>query len=386
MNEIKGFRNSNILINDRIIKTNLVIENGKIKYIGPCEVDNLKELDDELIIVPGFIDEHIHGVSGYDVMDASIDKYKKMSIALASEGTTSYLATTTTESILNINKALKEISKYVSSKYEFGSSIIGIHLEGPFLSYDYKGAQLETHLIKPNKEIMNDFIKNSDNLIKLVTLAPEIDKDNLIEFLIKQKINVSVGHSNATYEEVTNSIRMGASSITHMYNACRKVHHREIGVVGAGLLNDNLYTEIICDGIHVCFDAIDLLLKTKPMNKIILVTDSLRSKNLPDGKYKENDQEFYVKNGIARLLDGTIAGSNLKMCDAIKNIIENTDTKFIDAINFATKNPAIHLGVYDQIGSIEIGKLANLTIIDKNINVYKTIREGIVIYNKENYD
>lgn len=383
METIIGFKNTFILTEEGIIKTNIIIKEGIISYIGNKEIDGLITLPDNQILVPGFIDEHMHGINGYDVMDGSVETLKKIAEEVAKEGVTSFLATTSTASIQKTIETLHAVKTFKELDNSCYAEIIGAHLEGPFLSKTYQGAQLGEYIINPSISIMKEFINESKNNIKLVTLAPEEENGlDLIKYLKEHNIIASIGHSNSTYKIVEQSIKNGLTSVTHTYNAQKPIHHREVGVVGAAMLFDELYTELICDGIHVSSPAVKLLYKNKPLDKIVLITDSLPEKGLKDGVYLDNDQEIYVNNNELRLKDGTLAGSCLTMNQAIKNVINFTGVNLIDAINFATANPAKNLNIFDKVGSIKVGKLANFTIIDQEINVYQTIRCGNIIYKK----
>lgn len=383
METIIGFKNTFILTEEGIIKTNIIIKDGIINYIGDKEIDGLITLPDDQILVPGFIDEHMHGINGYDVMDGSVETLRKIAEEVAKEGVTSFLATTSTASIqktINTLHAVKAFKEIDNSCY---AEIIGAHLEGPFLSKTYQGAQLGEYIINPSISLMKEFIIESDNNVKLVTLAPEEENGlDLIKYLKEHNIIASVGHSNATFNIIEQSIKKGLTTVTHTYNAQKPIHHREVGVVGAAMLFDELYTELICDGIHVSSPAVKLLCKNKPLDKIVLITDSLPEKGLKDGVYLDNDQEIYVKNNELRLKDGTLAGSSLTMNQAIKNIINFTGVSLTNAISFATSNPAKNLNIFDKVGSIKVGKLANFAVIDKELNVYQTIRCGNIIYKK----
>lgn len=383
METIIGFKNTFILTEEGIIKTNIIIKDGIINYIGNKEIDGLITLPDDQILVPGFIDEHMHGINGYDVMDGSVETLRKIAEEVAKEGVTSFLATTSTVSIqktINTLHAVKTFKEIDNSCY---AEIIGAHLEGPFLSKTYQGAQLGEYIINPSISLMKEFIIESGNNVKLVTLAPEEENGlDLIKYLKEHNIIASVGHSNATFNIIEQSIKQGLTTVTHTYNAQKPIHHREVGVVGAAMLFDELYTELICDGIHVSSPAVKLLCKNKPLDKIVLITDSLPEKGLKDGVYLDNDQEIYVKNNELRLKDGTLAGSSLTMNQAIKNIINFTGVSLTNAINFATSNPAKNLNIFDKVGSIKVGKLANFAVIDKELNVYQTIRCGNIIYKK----
>lgn len=380
--KIKGFKNSLILTEKGLIKTNLIIKDGIIDFIGEIESNDLIELDENKIIIPGFIDQHIHGLGGYDVIDGKVEAIEKIASELPKEGVTAFLPTTTTEEIEVINKSLKCINEYINKDNKDGSLVLGVHLEGPFISNDYLGAQLPEYVLKPNKENFKEFEKNSNNNIKLVTLAPEEDVD-LIQYLKSKNIVVSIGHSSANYEDVKLAISKGVSCITHTFNGMKGIHHREIGTAGSALLFDELYCEVICDGIHVSNPALKLLFKNKPTDKVILISDSVRMKNLNNGIYYDGKQKVILKNNEARLENGVLVGSVLKINEAVRNIIKYTGVDFSTAIKYATINPATNLGVDHLMGSIKEGKLANLVVVDKDINVYLTIRNGNIIYQKE---
>lgn len=381
MDTIKGFKNSWILTEEGLIKTNLIIKDGKIDKIGSYIENDLIEIPEDKIIVPGFIDQHIHGTNNKDVIDGTENDLYEIATSLPSEGVTAFLATTTTQRVDVIDQTLISVSNYISNDYKEGSQILGVHLEGPFISLEYCGAQLPNHILKPNVDRFKHFEKVSNNTIKLVTMAVEEDDNNeLMKYLKSKNITISIGHSSSNYEQVKNAIEHGATCITHTYNGMKKIHHREIGTVGSALLFDELYCELICDGIHVSKEAIKILYKNKPSDKIILITDALRTKSMPDGIYKELEQDIILKNNEARLTDGTLAGSVLKMNVAIKNMMDFTGCDFETAIKFATENPAKNLGIYDIMGSIKENKDASFTIVDRDLNIYQTIRKGYVIY------
>lgn len=383
MKQIKGFKNSNILTEEGIKKTNLIIEGNYIYSIGLDVVDGLIELDDKFIVIPGLIDEHIHGANGVDVIDGKEEYIYEIANAISKEGVTAFLPTTTTQSIEVIDKALLAIKDYILKDYENGAQVLGIHLEGPFISNKYKGAQLANYIIKPNIETFKHLEDTSNDNIKLVSMA--VEEEGALEFIkyLKEKdIIVSAGHTNATYEEINIAIKEGLTCTTHTYNGMRPYLKDEIGTVGSALLLDELYTELICDGVHVSIPAIKFLYKNKPSNKIVLITDAIRTKGMPDGIYEELEQKVILKGKEARLVDGTLAGSVLKLNEAIKNFMYFTGASFEEAVKFATENPAKNLGVFDIMGSIKENKLANFVVVDKDLNVYQTIRNGKIIYNK----
>lgn len=383
-----GFKNANVYVEDKgIIKTDIAFEGDVIAAIGEnLTVDEIESLTDNAVIVPGFIDEHIHGAAGADAMDGSVEALSKIAEAVASEGTTAFLATTMTQSPENITKALKAVDTYVKLKKDSGAEILGVHLEGPFISPKHIGAQPLEYVAKPSVETFKKYEEASGNLIKIVTMAPEQDETGeLIKYLNQKGIVASIGHTGATYAQAERGVDLGAKSVTHTYNAQTPLHHRDAGVVGAAISDDRLNCEIICDTIHVSVPAINLIIKNKPHDKVTLITDSMRAKHMPDGISELGGQTVIVKGGEARLTDGTLAGSVLKMSDAVKNLTQKAGVSFVDAVDFATASPAKNIGVYDKMGSIKVGKLANVTVLNKNdFSVLLTVRNGKVIYKKTN--
>ena len=379
---MKGLKNVTVYLTGKgLVKTNVGFEDGKIAYIGDdgSNIESIFETDGK--VVPAFIDEHIHGAGGADAMDATEEALQTISEYLAREGTATFLATTMTQSKQNISNALKNV-KSVIEKGEFkGAEVLGIHLEGPFISPKHVGAQPLEYVAVPKAETFDEYNEISGGNIKIVTLAPEVEGGlDLVRHLAKCGVVASIGHTGAKYSDVENAVKAGATNVTHTYNAQTPLHHREAGVVGAAMLLDELNCEMICDTIHVSVPAIKLVIKNKPHDKFTLITDAMRAKGMPDGLSELGGQQVFVKNGEARLADGTLAGSVLKMNVAIKNLVEKVGISFTDAIDFATANPAKNLGVYNERGSIEVGKRADLTVLDDDFNVLYTVRGGEIIY------
>ncbi len=381
---MKGFINAKIYVeNQGIITTNLGFENGKIKYIGNDEkvITEKLPIEKNQVVLPGFIDEHIHGAAGSDAMDGTVEDLSKIATAIASEGTTGFLATTMTQSPENITKAMKAVKEYRESCRKDGAEILGIHLEGPFISLKHIGAQPEKYVAKPDVNVFDEYNKASGNAIKIVSMAPEVENaETLIRHLNDIGVVASAGHTDAGYYDIEKAINNGLKNITHTYNAQKGLHHREVGTVGSAMLFDSLFCEGICDTIHLSVPAIKLLIKNKPHDKFILITDSMRAKHLPDGLSELGGQQVFVKNGEARLKDGTLAGSVLKMNDAIKNLVTKCDVKFIDAVDFATINPAKSLNIADKKGSIAIGKDADFAVMNEDFSIALTVRNGETIY------
>lgn len=376
---MKGFKNTWIVTEKGLEKTSLTYDE-KFVTIGKNE-EGLQELPEEYVVVPGFIDEHIHGAAGSDAMDGTMEDLGKIANALASEGTTAFLATTMTQSPENITKALKAVKAYRELSPESGAEILGVHLEGPFISKDFVGAQPIEYVAKPSVEVFKKYQDASGDCVRIVTLAPEVEgSTELIKYLVSQNIVASIGHTNATYADVKKAVEAGATNLTHTYNAMKPLHHREVGTVGSGLLFDELNCECICDGIHVSGPAIQLLHKNKPADKMTLITDAMRAKHMPDGVSELGGQVVIVKNGEARLENGTLAGSVLKMNNAVKNVMKFLNLPLEEVVKLASQNPAKNLGVFDQMGSIKEGKRADFVILDKDLNVVQTVRNGKVIY------
>ena len=331
-------------------------------------------------LVPGFIDLHIHGADGKDVMDGTQDALSILCKALASEGTTSFLATTMSATSEEIENALTAVRDYMSHP-SAGAKILGVHLEGPFLSPKKVGAQGADKLLAFDVEYIKRWQKCSGNAIKLVTLAPELPGSvSFIEFLTSQKIVSSMGHSDATYAEGVAAIEAGCTHATHLFNAMRGLTQREPGVVTAALLSDKVYAELIVDGIHLHPAIVDLAFRLKSVERCVLVTDAMRAKCMCDGIYDLGGQDVIVENGVARLRDGTLAGSTLKMSNAIQNMLRFTGCDLKDVVKMVSENPAKILGIFASKGSLEIGKDADFVVLDEKFNVVLTVCEGQVIY------
>ncbi len=376
-----GFKNVKAYVKDKgLITTDISVENGKISAIG----ENL-DITDPLpycegqAVLPGFIDEHIHGAAGADAMDGDKKSLFTIADALVKEGTTAFLATTMTQSPENIKRALKNVDVCMKEQ-QSGAKILGAHLEGPFISEKHIGAQPLKYLKDPDVDFFNELSAASGNNIRLITLAPEErGAAELIKAAVHNGATVSAGHTDAGAEQIAEAIKNGLSCITHTYNAMRPLHHRQIGTVGAAMLFDELYAEVICDLIHVSAPAVKLLVKNKPKNKIILITDAMRAKALSDGVSELGGQTVIVNGGEARLTDGTLAGSVLKMNDAVKNMVLKCGVPFTDAVDFATVNPANNLGLKGY-GEIKVGNFADFAVLDGEFNVCATVVNGKVAY------
>ena len=383
---MKGLKNVNAYVEGKgFIKTDISFENGLIKDIkSGLDIEEIASISENALVLPGFIDEHIHGAKKADAMDGTIEALSDIATAIASEGTVGFLATTMTQSPKNIENALKSVNSYIQLNKDSGAELLGVHLEGPFISPKHVGAQPLEYVVNPSVDVMKKYLDYAGGNIKIVSLAPEVEgAESLVKFLKENGIVASIAHTGAKYKDCENAVSWGMSNVTHTYNAQTGLHHRDAGVVGSALLMDELSCELICDLIHVSVPAIKLVIKNKPSDKVILITDSMRAKHMPDGESELGGQLVIVKNGEARLVDGTLAGSVLKMNDAVKNAHKSAGVPLETAVDFATANPAKNLGVYDKMGSIKEGKQANFAIVDKDsFEVLLTVRKGKIIYKK----
>ena len=379
---MKCFKNVSVYVEGEGIKKTSVCFSDKIEKISRCGITGEEiVLPEDAVVIPGFIDQHIHGAGGSDGMDGTVEDISIIANTVASEGTTSFLVTTMTQSKENILKAMQAVKTYREADKKDGARVVGIHLEGPFIAPAHKGAQPLEYVAKSDIEVFDEYNTASGNAIKIVSLAPETDgAEELIRHLSANKIVASVGHSGAKYADVKKAVDAGACNVTHTYNAQTPLHHREIGVVGSAMLLDELNCELIADTIHVSVPAMQLLVKNKPDDKLTLITDAMRAMGIPDGVSELGGQTVYVKDGEARLADGTLAGSVLRMNRAVQNMVEKVGVPFEKAVNFATLNPAKNLGIDNEVGSIKVGKRADFTVLNSSYDVLLTVRGGEIIY------
>nr|WP_048828059.1 N-acetylglucosamine-6-phosphate deacetylase [Bacillus sp. B-jedd] len=377
------------------VKTNqyVYLEGGKITAAGhlselPSKYEDAEviEIPESHTVVPGFVDLHIHGAAGADTMDATPDALRTMAEALPAEGTTAFLATTITQEHGNIERALENAASYCETGNGPGKAeIVGVHLEGPFINAKRKGAQPEEYILNPDIELFSKWQNKAKGLIKLVTMAPELENGlEFVEYLDKNGVIASIGHTDAVYEEVEKAVKAGAKHVTHLYNGMRGMHHREPGTAGAALLFKELMVEMIVDGIHIAPEMVKLSVAAKGTDRLLLVTDSMRAKCLNAGIYDLGGQDVTVGNGKAVLADGTLAGSILKMNEAVRNVATFSDLSLLDAVKMASINPAKQIGIFDKKGSIAAGKDADLVILDEAMNVEKTYCRGELAFQKGN--
>lgn len=367
--------------NETIEQGYILVEDGKIIQITEGEYQgDLTTIDVKgQHVLPGFIDIHMHGGYGEDAMDASFEGLKHLSESLLSEGTTSYLATTMTQSDDNIIKALKNIVNYQAQQDALNAaSIVGVHLEGPFISEHKVGAQNPAYVQRPSVEKVQQFQEIANNQIKVMTFAPEVEGADETLSTLHDQINFSIGHTVATFDEVNEAVVHGAKHVTHLYNAGTAFEHRNPGLSGAAWVNDELSTESIVDGIHSHPASVKIAYKQKGNKRFFLITDAMRAKGMPDGEYDLGGQNVVVKGSEARLTSGALAGSILKMNEGLKNLIEFTGASLDDLWRVTSLNQAIAMKIEGDKGSIAIGKDADIVVVDDDIQVLTTIKSGKV--------
>ena len=372
-------RNQAVVVEDGVIKA--IISADMIKHHLPA---SRWEFPENCYLIPGLIDLHVHGAKGKDVMDANEDALATITHALAAEGITGFLATTMTASMDRIEDVVRVVARTMFNEKESngkGAAILGLHLEGPFIAKDKMGAHSGEAVQLPDTKLMRRLQDDANGAIKLVTLAPELrGAIPFIQTLHTMGIIASVGHTNATYAETCAAIAAGCTHATHLFNAMSGLHQREPGAVGALLLANQVMAELIVDGLHLHPAIVELSLRVKGKERLLLVTDAVRAKCLGDGRYELGGQQVTVSAGKVTLDNGTLAGSTLRMPQAIKNMVQFSQCSLIDAIHMASLNPARVLKLDARKGSIAVGKDADLVVLNADLNVLLTMREGREIY------
>lgn len=324
-------------------------------------------------VIPGLIDVHVHGGGGHSMMNGTYEGLDGMSQFHARQGTTSFLATTTTGATETIEAALAGVKSGMERGLS-GAELLGAHLEGPFLNIKRAGAQKKEHLLEPNMDQLERFLSASGGWIRLVTLAPELPGGmQLVDRLAQEGVTVSIGHSDALFTEVEEAVKRGARHTTHHFNGMRPLHHREPGVAGAGLVLDELTTELIADGIHVHPMVVKMLYNTKPADRICAITDAVTCAGLPDGDYGD----VVMKNGEIYLADGSsLAGSSLTMLRALRNVVAFTGRSPEEVLPSFTEVPAREIKVFDRKGSLERGKDGDFVIMTPELELIATVVRG----------
>ena len=360
------------------LKDNAIrIENGRF-----CGFGGEADLDlSAYRVFPGFVDIHTHGGRGMDCAKCSFEELDELSKYYASNGVATVCMTTITETLENVLAACSRIADRVEAGTS-GADIGGIYLEGPYLSAKFRGAHAEELLRELDIDEIRQIIDSARGNLRVFALAPEkAGAIEAINYLTSNGVKVSLGHSAATMAEAMPAIDAGGKLLIHTYNAMAGLNHRNVGLLGSALIRDDVYCEIICDMIHVCPEAIKIVLRCKGSDRVVLITDSIEPAGMPDGIYKQGGLTIEVKDGVARTTDtGALAGSSLRSNLALKNVVEILGVPVADAAKMLTINPARAVGLDGEIGSIDAGKRAHLVALDDDYNVVLTMVDGKIVY------
>ena len=360
-------------------RADLLIAERRIQAVLPpgAEMDAPRLDADGAIVLPGFIDVHVHGGAGCDTMDASPESLATMARFFAEHGVTSFAATTMTAGHDETLAAVRAVAAFAEEGSP-GARLLGVHLEGPYLSPKFPGAQLAEDIRKPN---VAEFVELAEaGPVILITLAPEeAGAEALMAVAIDAGIAVIIGHTNATYDQCIDAIARGASQATHTYNAMTGLHHRRPGTLGAVLSNDDIYGQLIADNVHVHPAAMKIFARCKGVERAILITDAMRAAGLPAGEYDLGGQPVTVQDSQCRLMDGTLAGSVLTMDVALRNFMAACGWSLAEAWPASSRTAATALGLDHELGSIRPGYLADLVVLDGELQVAATIVGGQVI-------
>jgi N-acetylglucosamine-6-phosphate deacetylase len=331
-------------------------------------------------VVPGFVDIHVHGALHHDTMDATPEALDVMSTFFASHGVTSFLPTTMTAARVEIDAALDNI-KAVMERGTPGAQILGAHIEGPYLNLKRCGAQLPDLIRPANREEYCSWFDRG--IARLITIAPEVAENaNLIDEALLCNVAVAIGHSDADYATASKCFMRGITQATHTFNGMRGLHHREPGTAGAILSDDRIVAQLIADNVHVHPAVMNIIYKCKTADRLALITDSMEAVGLGDGTYWLGPQEITVRNGQARTASGSLAGSTLTLDTAMRNIIAATGCSLNEAIVMCSTTPARSIHLEERKGNLTPGFDADITILDHDLHVVKTIVGGRVVHQR----
>lgn len=364
-----------ILVDDgRIValghRDQVVVPEGAVDYVAGG-----------MTVVPGFVDVHIHGAGGHDVMEATPRALDRITSTVARYGTTSIVATTVTAPVDDTCKSLEGIARYVrkqrsESNGRFAAEILGMHLEGPFISKEQRGVHPPECLEKPSTQLLDKFLQAAEGLARIVTLAPELAGGmELVAHAVSAGLVVSMGHTDADYKQARNAIRAGAQHATHTYNAMRPFTHRDPGVIAAVMTEPGVTAEIIADLVHVAGPAIQVLLGVKGFDTVLAITDAIAATGMGDGTYRLGTFEVTVRDGICRNSEGKLAGSTLTLDRALRNLV-SLGVPLVDAIRMMTILPARRLGLAGKKGILAMGSDADLVVLTPDLHVAGVMTRG----------
>lgn len=369
---------------ERFTPGRLLVRGGAVERVGKTFDVPLPENSDRLdasnlTLVPGFIDPHIHGIGGADVMDATAAAMSTMCRLLPRHGTTAFLPTTVSAPAAILAAVLEQLAGLLTSPFH-GARPLGVHLEGPFLNPAKRGTHREGNLLRPDVELVADWISRSRGLVRLLTMAPELEGAGAVARLAREAgIVVGMGHSDASLAEARSAADDGTRYAVHTFNAMRSLRHRDPGIAGAVLADDRVFAEVIADGVHVSPEVVKILLRAKGPRRIILATDATSASGMADGSYPLGAGTVRVEGGVCRDFQGRLAGSTLTQDAALRNLMKWSGDGLQDALFGVTLNPALALGL-DGRGRLEPGAQADFVLLDKTVRVLRTVIEGKTVF------
>lgn len=363
-------RSKRVYVNERLEAKVIEFDKSKIIAINNYDTDFDLDYGDKLIL-PGFIDIHTHGYGGHNASRPTVDGLNVWASNMLNEGVTSFLATTGTQSYEKNIKALELIADFIENDNKVGAEVIGINVEGNFINKKHRGAQELETIVKPDISVLKDYIQASKNHIKSIICAVEFDEAYLFtKYASDHGISVSVGHSGATFKEVKDALAYGLSGATHTGNGMRGIHHREPAVFGAAIRLDELYAEVIVDGMHLHYDIVNIIGRLKGKDKLVLVTDSSSYKDYQ--AIEEGYNRIVNPDGSIRTAEGNLSGSSLKFNEGVYNAINYADLDFVTVINAATINPANYLNIGNKKGLLKVNYDSDIIVCDDDFNIIET--------------
>jgi N-acetylglucosamine-6-phosphate deacetylase len=388
--EMKTLIRGDIVTPSRLIPGGFVLIEGKeIKSVGVKEPESYDILLDfeSCYIAPGFVDIHIHGGRGHESMDprglGGVSKF------LAEGGVTSFLPTTTTAPLEDTLKAIEKIGKRIEQGIKEGTggaTPLGIHMEGPYISLERCGAQNRVHVRLPDIDELEQIYKVSAGWIKIITLAPEVEGAlEAVNWLSTRGVLPAAGHTNATFDEMAAGIEAGVRHASHLFNAMKVFHHREPGAAGAALVDDRVTVELIADGAHLHPAILRLAANAKGTCMTALVSDCIAPAGLPEGEYEFGGLKVTVRQGKSHLKSGRLAGSTIRLCNAVENMVRLASFTVPEAVKMATSSPARIVGISDKKGRLAPGMDADVAVLDRDFSVLLTVVGGNVVFKRDEY-
>lgn len=384
MPEATVIRGTIVTPHELIQDGHVVVEAGNITHVGsgaPSSAGRVLDYGD-CLVAPGFIDLHVHGGGGHDVMGASTEGLNGLSRFLAAGGVTALLATAYSASQGDLLAAAKTVAKAVKEGSE-GSRILGLHLEGPYVNPKMAGAQSVAHVRPPSVDELEEIHRAAGGALGIVTLAPEMEGAiEAVAWLRSKGVVPAAGHTDATHAEMMAAVEAGLSHAAHLFNRMRPLHHREPGVVGAALSDDRVSVELIADGVHIHPSTLRLAARAKGPGKTALVSDAISAAGLPDGEYRLGAEKIRVEGGRSLLESGALAGSTIRLCDAVRYAVETAVLPVTEAIEMASSTPARIIGVDERKGRLAPGMDADLTVLGRDYEILLTMVGGGVVYER----